>query len=99
MTSTTSEFQLNKDNSFTHILTELYVVVPQTAPRGPLARLFHSKHTPSMALELAHLAGEAIPGHAVEHLPTDVAVSGTTVAAGKPAVLTFQVLKGLQYIL
>lgn len=86
-------------SSVPHILAKLNAVILQAAPRGPLARLVNSKHTPPMALELADFTREAIPGHAVKPLPTDVAVGGTTVATRKPAVLTLQMLKRLNYIL
>ena len=80
-------------------MAELYAVVLQAASRGPLAGLVNSKHAPSVALELADLAREAIPGHTVKPLPTDVAVGGTTVATREPAVLSLQMLKRLDYIL
>ena len=80
-------------------MAELYVVILQTASRGPLARLVHSKDAPPMALELADLAGEAVPCHTVKRFPTHVTVGGTAMAAGKPAVLTLQMLKRLNDIL
>ena len=59
----------------------------------------HLEDTSPMALELADLTGQPVPGHSVEGLPTDVAVGGAGVSACKPAVLSLKVLQSLQHAL
>jgi len=71
----------------------------QAAPSGPLARGFDAEYAAPMALELADLTREAMPGHTMQLLPTDIAVGGTRVRAGKPAVLSLQVLYSLHHSL
>lgn len=59
----------------------------------------HLEDTPPVALELADLTGQPMPGHSMEGLPTDIAVGGAGMSACIPAVLPLKVLQSLQHAL
>ena len=68
-------------NTPTHILSKLYARLLQTVPGGPLTLFHYLVDTMSVALDLAHLTRETMPGHSMQCVTTHVAVGGTRMCA------------------